>query len=345
LYQSRLQLYAKLEQLRGSKLLVYVTGNRRGMETQIAADTPPLITEHLDAIGDTKRISLFLHTNGGDAMASWSIANLIRQFCEEFEVIVPERALSGGTLISLGADQVVMTKQAALGPIDPSVNHPLNPQIPGQPGARVPVSVEAINGYLEFLRAALPDGADVSQHALNLAGQVHPLVLGQVYRTRAQIRMLGEKLLVKQVGDDDSKRKKILDFLCSESGSHDYTISRQEARDDLGLKVVKPDADLYPVIKATYDSIRAELELMTAFDVKVLMGGQTSRAYACRRGLVESLAHGSHCFLSEGQLTKHQIQTQGGIQEVVQDSRSFEGWKHEPVVSSAAPASQVQGTP
>src|SRR5688572_16994226 len=159
-------------------------------------------------------------------MASWSIAKLLRKFCKELEVIVPERALSGGTLICLGADRIIMTKQASLGPIDPSINHPLNP-------GKVSVSVEAINGYLDFLRDALPDEADLSQHVLQLSTQIHPLVLGQVYRTRAQIRRLGDTLLSKQLGNDEARRKKILDFLCSESGSHDYTIDRNEGRDQL----------------------------------------------------------------------------------------------------------------
>ena len=70
--------------------------------------------------------------------------NLIRIFCDELEILVPLKALSAGTLIAIGADRVVMTKQAALGPIDPSVNNPLNPQasIGGQL-KQVPVSVES----------------------------------------------------------------------------------------------------------------------------------------------------------------------------------------------------------
>ena len=78
--------------------------------------------------------------------------NLIRIFCDELEVLVPMKALSAGTLISIGADRIVMTKQAALGPIDPSVNHPLNPQvsIDGRPPKLVPVSVESVRGYLAW---------------------------------------------------------------------------------------------------------------------------------------------------------------------------------------------------
>lgn len=55
------------------------------------------------------------------------------QFCSEFEVIIPHKCHSTGTLIALGANKIVMTKQATLGPIDPSVNTPLNPHVEGAP--------------------------------------------------------------------------------------------------------------------------------------------------------------------------------------------------------------------
>ena len=54
----RLNLYNRLESQRNSKLLVYVTSTRQGLETQIANDILPKFTEHLDSIGDTKKISL-----------------------------------------------------------------------------------------------------------------------------------------------------------------------------------------------------------------------------------------------------------------------------------------------
>ena len=80
-----------------------------------------------------KKNTLFLYTRGGSTSASWSISNLIQQFCDEFEVIIPSKTHSGGTLLSLGAKTIVMTKQAKLVPIGPSVNTPLNPQVPGAP--------------------------------------------------------------------------------------------------------------------------------------------------------------------------------------------------------------------
>lgn len=327
----RLDSYRRLEESRGARLLVYVTGDRQGLETRIHPEVLNYFTDHLDQIGDVEKISLLLYTRGGDTLASWSIANLIRQFCKSFEVIIPSKCHSGGTLISLAADTILMTKQATLGPIDPSVQGPLNPGVPGAPpSAKVPVSVEAINGYLEFAREALGEGANLDEIVKLLSQQVHPLVLGDAYRARSQIRMLARKLLARQI-TDEAQVERILGFLCSESGSHDYTINRREARDDLGLRIEKPDDTLYCLVKSLYDDIAHELELTTPYNPNLLLGTQPTTTYTLRRALVESVAGGTHVFASEGTLIRQRVQAQPGlVQEAIADQRTFEAWRHEP---------------
>src|SRR5574337_505500 len=126
-FNTRKVILNKIGRKRESSVISYITGDRRQFETQISKEVIDIFVEHLDEIGPTQKISLVLHTNGGDTAAAWRLVNLLHTFCDELEVIVPTKALSAGTLISLGANRIVMTKQAALGPIDPSVNHALNP--------------------------------------------------------------------------------------------------------------------------------------------------------------------------------------------------------------------------
>ncbi|MEY2501284.1 MAG: hypothetical protein QOI07_1618 [Verrucomicrobiota bacterium] len=329
MYAERKKLLQQLEESRSSRVLLYVTGDRIQLETQIGKDALELLVQHLDLIDHAKKITLFLYTNGGDVIASWSIANLIRQFCDQFEVIVSSKALSGGTLICLGANNIVMTKQAVLGPIDPSTNSPLNPQLPGAPPhAKAPVSVEAITGFLDFARDTLGPQGDIKEAFLLLSNAIHPHVLGQAYRTRTQIRMLAKKLLGTHP-NDTKETDSILQFLCSESGSHDYTITRQEARDSLGLPVERPDADLYQLIRAIQKDFAKELELGSIYDPNVHLAGTGGASYSFRRALIESVAGGSHAFVSEGQLTQQQVQIQPGVvQQAINDNRTFEGWKH-----------------
>ena len=197
--KDRLELYKELEQKRNSKLLVYVTSDRPNLGTQIASDILSPFTEHLDKIGDTDKITLLLYTRGGNTLTAWTLVNLIRNFCDDFEVIIPFNCHSAGTLISLGANRIVMTKQATLGPIDPSVNGPLNPAIPGAntPNARVPVSVEFVDSYLQMAKSELGinDQKGLSDILIDLTKHIHPLTLGQVYKSKTQIKMLAKKLL------------------------------------------------------------------------------------------------------------------------------------------------------
>lgn len=333
--KDRIALYKEIEKQRGTKLIVYVTSDRKGLETQIASDVIPIFTEHLDNIGDTKKISLFLYTRGGETIAAWSLVNLIRNFCKEFEVIIPFNCHSAGTLICLGANKIIMTKQATLGPIDPSVNGPLNPMIPGinNPNARVPVSVEFVNAYFEMAKNELGinDQNSLANILINLSNQIHPLTLGQVNKSKSQIQMLAKKLLANQ-GLGEAKENEIIKFLCSESGSHDYTIHRKEAAESLGLQIEKPSMELYKVIKAIYDDIQNEMELLSPYDPKILVANKQSHDYSFRRALVESINYGCNVFISEGKLVKQSIQTPQLIpptQTIIQDNRTFEGWKHE----------------
>jgi hypothetical protein len=337
--KDRLELYKQIEQERQSKLLVFVTGDKVGMETQISSEMPEYFVNHLDKFNLPKKISLLLYTRGGDTMAAWSLINLIKQFCDEYEVLVPSKARSAGTLICLGANNVVMTKQATLGPIDPSLNSPLNPQnptFPQNPQARVPVSVESIKGYFEYAMKELDvkNQEDLTKIFLDLSQKVHPVVIGNVFRSRSQIVMLAEKLL-SQHFEDKEKIKNIISFLCSESGSHDYPIYKREAKNNLGLNIETPSQDFYNCIKTIYDSIIKELEINSIFDPNVILGNQNSANYSVRRVLIESIDGGTDVFVSEGSLIKTQVPISNMpgmppvMQTTIQDQRKYEGWKHE----------------
>ena len=342
MFAERKPLYEWIEKNRESKVLVYFTGDRPGMETQIHQDILDYFSNHLDLLGNkVDKISLVLYTRGGDTMAAWSLVNLIRQYCVEFEVIIPSKAHSSGTIISLGADNIMMTKQATLGPIDPSLNTPLNPQnpsLPNNPQARVPVSVESIQGFFELARKELKvkNGTGLDKILLNLSEKVHPLVLGGVYRTRSQIKMVARKLLIKQLGEEQQEKiNKIVSFLCSDSGSHDYAIYRNEARDELGLSIEKPNDEQYSKIKEVFEDIREELKLLSPFNHDVELGANAQVDYSCRRVLIESVLGGTDVLLTEGTLVRRQQTINQPaplppiIRNTIEHTLKFQGWKHE----------------
>lgn len=324
-FVDRKPFYEAIEKERDTKVISYVTSDRVNAETQIGADCIDIFVDHLDVIGPTRRISLLLHTNGGNTAAAWRLVNLIKTFCDEFEVLIPYKAMSAGTLISLGAHRIVMTKQAALGPIDPSLVHPLGPQIAnGNQLARIPVSVEAVRGFLDAAKSDLgiKDAALLSTILNELSNKVHPLVLGEIFRSRAQIRFLAEKLLNEHVRDS-AKVQAIVDFLCADSGSHDYTINRREAL-ALGLPVEKPSGEFYEQLKSVHKDYSGQMKLLEPFNPMTLAQPNSTATYQMVRGLIESVSGGSFGFVSEGTMTRSTV---GMQQEQIEDRRNFEGWK------------------
>jgi ClpP class serine protease len=66
-------------------------------------------------------IDLLLHTPGGLVLASEQIAYALRAHPGKVTVLVPHYAMSGGTLLALAADEIVMDEAAVLGPVDPQL--------------------------------------------------------------------------------------------------------------------------------------------------------------------------------------------------------------------------------
>src|SRR3979411_1194848 len=66
-------------------------------------------------------IDLVLHTPGGLVLAALQIAKAVREHKAKVTVFVPHYAMSGGTLIALAADEIVMCEHSVLGPIDPQL--------------------------------------------------------------------------------------------------------------------------------------------------------------------------------------------------------------------------------
>lgn len=318
-FAARQAIYRQIEQSRATKVLSFIIGDRPGVETQIAHDARRLFVALLDQIGPTARISLLLDTNGGSVSAAWGLINLVHTFCDELEVIIPSKAMSAGTLMALGANNIVMTKQAALGPIDPSVDHPLGPHTDAN--LRVSVSAEAVHGYLDEAKRDINDPRGMAQVWTDLADRIHPIVLGEVFRRRAQIRFLAGKLIENAV-PDESKRQAVIDLLCSDSGSHDYTINRREAQ-ALGLTVEKPSQQLYERLREIAASYTDEMKVLEPYSPSVMLGAQQNLAYTLVRGLIESTEGGCYGFVSEGVL----IETQPAPQRSISDQRTFEGWR------------------
>lgn len=289
----RSKIIREIETLTSSRLICYVTGDRRGLETRIAGDILPLIYDHLRGIGSVPRLNIFLYTVGGDALAGWALVSLFREFCETLGVIIPFRALSCGTLISLGADELIMAKGAQLSPVDPSLASPYNPPVQGQmpPGAVpiLPVSVEDVIGYLHLAReeAGIKGDEGISKIMVVLSEKVHPMALGAVYRSREQIGLLATKLLAAHE-KNQAKRRKIVNTLTKELPSHQYLINRKEAK-GLGLKISEPPRELDELVWNLFRDYEKQLQLNIPYNPEAILGTTESITSTFDRAFIESL--------------------------------------------------------
>jgi len=127
LENARQKLIAALEKKRGSRLIVLVhrqeTMSLLGFPVfrYINIEDSEEIIRAIQMTDPSLPIDLVLHTPGGLELASYQIAHAIKHRPGTVTVHVPHYAMSGGTLIALAADEIVMGDHAVLGPVDPQI--------------------------------------------------------------------------------------------------------------------------------------------------------------------------------------------------------------------------------
>ncbi|NJE85310.1 hypothetical protein E3E23_05655 [Thermococcus sp. CX2] len=153
-----------------------------------------------------KPIDLIIHTPGGLVLAATQIARALKDHPAETRVIVPHYAMSGGTLIALAADKIIMDPHAVLGPVDPQLG-----QYPGP----------------SIVRAVEKKGVDkVDDQTLILADVAEKAI--------KQVRNLVYDLLKDRYGEE--KAMELAQILTEGRWTHDYPITYETAK-ELGLHV------------------------------------------------------------------------------------------------------------
>lgn len=119
---NRIELIKGIEEKRKSKVIAYVTSDRINLSSGISGDAVPILHEHVLALTPEERgkLDLFIYSRGGDSDIPWTIVSMFREYSKQgpFSVLIPYRAHSAATVISLGADEIIMTEKSELEPID-----------------------------------------------------------------------------------------------------------------------------------------------------------------------------------------------------------------------------------
>lgn len=340
--QERRELITALERIRNSRVLCYVLSDRDvfpgapGFQLQINNEPQYLFWDHLIAIGKVPQLDLLLYTRGGSTDAVWPFVNMLKKYCERLTVLVPFRAHSAGTLICLGADEIVMTDMAELSPIDPTTGNLFNPPDPTNPNSRLGISVEDVAAYFELCtkRADITEPNGKIEVLKELTKTVHPLALGNVQRVYMQIRNLANKLLgLHLVGDQEQEPfNQMIQALTERFYSHVHAISRDEAKALLGSWVRAPSEPEAEAIRNLFNSYVETLNLRTKFQIPEYMENNQVRELIAIGGFIESTEL-SHVHLTQMDViqranvpTNIQVQVPPGVPIPIVPgfSRSFE---------------------
>lgn len=316
----------KIEKERNSKVIVYITSDRQPLQFcsgVIAIDILTFFYTHLKKIGKVDKISLCIRTSGGNLDAPWPLVNLIREYCEKFEIIILSKALSAGTLIALGANNIVMTPIAQLSPIDPKKN------IDNKNDKQIGLEVEDIISFINLAKEkiGLTEQTSLSEILKSLVSDVPTYALGSVNRTHSLIRRLSSTLLMLHLknGEEGEKQKNIIvEYLTEKLFSHLHLINRNEAKETVGFGdiIEYADNELENLINNVDGTYSKELELTEPFNPLKVLGENAITNYVSKRAILESVEV-TNTFVSELEITKIQTEPEPQVNVKVK----FQGWK------------------
>ncbi len=209
---ARLKLLEKLQQQRRSRVIALIhrqeTMSFLGfpLVRYINIEDSEAVLRAIKMTDKDVPIDFILHTPGGLVLAAEQIACALQRHPAKVTVFVPHYAMSGGTLIALAADEIVMDENAVLGPVDP--------QLGERPAASVLKVLE---------RKPI---SEIDDETLILADVAEKAI--------RQVKATVFNLLRKHMDEEQAER--VATLLSTGTWTHDYPITVQEAQ-ALGLPV------------------------------------------------------------------------------------------------------------
>lgn len=215
LTNSRLKLIKEIEKKYGWRVITLIHRQERigflgfPVYRYIDIEDSEAVIRAIRSTPPNQPIALILHTPGGLVLAASQIAMALKKHPGKKIAIIPHYAMSGGTLIALAADEIIMDPDAVLGPLDPQV--PVGNTVYPAPSLVKVAKLKGSNIREDFLVLA-----DVAEKAIE------------------EIQNLIVKLLEDKLGAD--KAREVAKVLTEGKYTHDYPITVEEAR-ELGLNV------------------------------------------------------------------------------------------------------------
>lgn len=248
--QTRQKYLQKLSCKTGRNVIAYYSGwiqNPGIDETSISDADKNSLMATIHSLDRCKGLDLILHTPGGDTAATESIVDYLhRMFGNNIRAIIPQLAMSAGTMISCACKEIIMGKHSNLGPIDP--------QFGGIPATGV---IEEFNKAVEDAKNE-PHSIPIWQ---TIISRYHPTFLGECEKAIVWSKDIVYEWLQSCMFEGDSqkedKSQNIVNFLSDHSTqkSHSRHISIDQCK-SIGLKIVdlEDDPDLQDIVLSIHHS-------------------------------------------------------------------------------------------
>lgn len=216
----------------------------------------------------SKGLTLLLHTPGGLTNAAETIVEYLYSKFDYIEVAVPTFAMSAGTMISLGANRILMGRQSQLGPIDP--------QLPI--GGRT-VSARAVVEQFERAKKELLEDLKLAHLWAPILQSLGPAVLQEAQNALHYSESMVSRWLKRRMFSDKPKAgtlaKKVASYFnkASVHKSHGRRIDREEAKKQgVIIEELEANQDLQEQVLTAYHLITIVFEKSPA--CKILMSNQ-----------------------------------------------------------------------
>ena len=221
-YLDRLKIYKRIQEERERPLLVYMTSNRHGASASMASDVVPPFLDQLEELnansGKLDAIDFLIVSNGGDPTVAWRLMSLLRERYSSVAALVPQAAFSAATLLTLGADEIIMHPNSNLGPVDPQIT-----KAPSRTDNGVRFGHEDFMPLLDLVDdKGLPDDAKANLF-LEFCRETGPLAVGVSARSSKLSLSMSQQMLMMHM-KEEKKAKRIAEKLTKEFFHHGYPV-------------------------------------------------------------------------------------------------------------------------
>jgi hypothetical protein len=305
-YEDRKSIIRKIELLRGGRRLISICNFDRAahinrfsplVNTDFKFDLKECLYRVLkESKIESKGVDIFLYTRGGDTNAVWPIVSLIREFDPEFEVLIPYRAHSAGTLLSLAAKVIHMTRLAELSPVDPTiyVSNGSNEQNFSHGNG---IDIEDVNFYKRFIAESLrsektveseekESSLEMREFIHKLVDELNPVTLGDVHRTNKYIEKLAEKLI--NCNKAEKETAEIVQKLTEDAYSHNHMFNRHEMKEILDTKIQFTSSELEEALDELLKDYEDTFLLRDTFFIDRYLGNELEKNFRFISSAVES---------------------------------------------------------